>query len=508
MGLKVLHVSLISILLIALPSCNNRRNINTQTGEELLNILILTADDLAYNSIGAFGCLVENISPNIDRLASEGLRFTHAHVSSAVCQPCRQSLLTGLYPHNNGGEGFEPINDTITTLPELLKNAGYLNGILGKEIHHQPTDKFFWDYIPFRTDEDSIWRAGNSRNPDLFYEYSDKFFKMAKNQKKPFFLSANSHDPHRPFAGSANDSLDWNGNIPPITRRYKPDDIEMLGYLPEIPNVRKEVAQYYSTVYRCDLSIGAILKALEDNDLAESTLIIFLSDHGAAFPFSKAQCYLNSTKTPMIIKLPGTTVAGSVDNENLISTNDIMPTILEACGIITTLSLDGKSILPLVKNEDYEGREYIFTSFYQLFSKRRIPMRCLQNQNFGYIYNFWSDGEYPMSGDATGGLTWKAMMKAAESDPEIAKRVQLYRYRVKEEFYDFENDPNALNNLIDDPAYKSEIESFKGLMLTYMKKYRDPAFEAYRDRDKPEVIEQFMIDQIEKSKQTKPVEHF
>ena len=154
--LQILNVVPFSLFLMQNGSASAGNKVD-KADSKPLNILFLTADDLAYNSIGSFGCRVKDITPNIDRLAGEGLRFTHAHINSAVCQPCRQSLLTGLYPHNNGAEGFEPINENITTLPELLKKAGYLNGILGKEIHHQPTEKFFWDFIPFRTEKDSVW---------------------------------------------------------------------------------------------------------------------------------------------------------------------------------------------------------------------------------------------------------------------------------------------------------------------------------------------------------------
>lgn len=468
-----------------------------------LNILFLTADDLAYNSVGAFGCSLEDITPNIDKLAKGGIKFTNAHVASAVCQPCRQSLLTGLYPHNNGAEGFEPIHEDVTTLPEIMKEAGYLNGILGKEIHHQPTEKFFWDYIPFKTEKDSTWRKGHSRTPSLFYEYSMRFFDLVKKEQKPFFFQANSHDPHRPFTGSANDSSGWKGIPPPIINKYNNEDIEMLGYLPDIPEVRKEVAQYYNTVARCDQNIGGVMKALEESGLAKNTLIIFLSDHGASFPFSKSQCYLNSTKTPLIVQLPGMTGLSDKTKDQLISGNDIMPTILQLASIPVPENLDGRSFAPLILNKKYNERSHIFTSYYQIFAKIRYPMRCIQNEEFGYIYNFWSDGELEMTGDATGGLTWKAMNNAAKSDPEIAKRVALYRHRVREEFYYFKNDPDALNNLIDDPAYRNTIDQFRDLMSQMMVKYNDPAYEAYRDRNEQGIIEKFMKTQREQAKNTK-----
>lgn len=109
------------------------------------NILLITADDLNYDSLGSYGCQVPNITPNLDRLAAEGLKFNHAHVNIAVCQPCRQSIMTGRYPHRNGAEGFDPIADDVPTLQEQLRAAGYLNGILGKEIHLRPKHRYCWD---------------------------------------------------------------------------------------------------------------------------------------------------------------------------------------------------------------------------------------------------------------------------------------------------------------------------------------------------------------------------
>ncbi|RPI41381.1 MAG: hypothetical protein EHM46_06485, partial [Bacteroidetes bacterium] len=469
------------IYLLALAACTGRER------DGMPNILMVTADDLAYNSVGAFGCKVQGITPNIDRLAEEGIRFEHAFVNTAVCQPCRQSWLTGRFPHNNGAEGFEPVDTEVPTLPEQLRSLGYINGILGKEIHHQPVERFFWDFIPFKTETDSVWRKGNSRDPGLFYRYSSSFFQMAREQKKPFFLIANSHDPHRPFIGSHEDTLTWGENMPPVTRQFGPGEIEMLGYLPDIEKVRKEVAQYYGNVYRCDENIGSVLKALSESGLEKNTLVIFLSDHGAAFPFSKSQCYLNSTRTPLIIKWPGKIHPGSVDSTHFVTGIDLMPTLMEAAGLAPLAGFDGRSFLPLLFNGEQDDREYAYAAFYQIFARIRYPMRCIQDKDFGYIYNFWSDHRQEIRGDATGGITWKAMVEAAQTDPAIAERVALYRYRVPEEFYDFRNDPDGLHNLVDDPAYASRLDEFRQKMLEMMEKYRDPALEAFRDREQPGV---------------------
>jgi N-sulfoglucosamine sulfohydrolase len=471
--------------------------------EAKCNVLIVTVDDMTYNSLGVFGCKIPGISPNIDKLAEQGMRFTYAFNNTAVCQPCRQSLQTGRYPHNNGAEGFEPIDEDVPTLTEQLKKAGYINGILGKEIHHQPVEKFFWDYIPFITEPDSIWRNGASRDPMLFHTYSTNFFKLAKEQNKPFFLIANSHDPHRPFVGSSEYVKEFGANKTPISRQFRPDEVDVFGYLPDIPDVRKEVAQYYGSVYRADQNIGAVLDALNESGMADNTLVIFLSDHGAAFPFSKSQCYFNSDRTPLIIKWPHKIKPGSVDSTHLISGIDLMPTVLDALGVPLVPNLDGRSYLPLFFGKKQNNRNYVYTTYYQIFGNIRYPMRCIQDKNFGYIYNFWSDGKKAISGDATGGLTWKAMVKAAQYDSAIAERVELFKHRVPEEFYDFKNDPDALHNLIHDPAYADRIQALRDKMLEVMNNCKDPAVQAFKNRDKAGIIKEFMIQQDIKASQSK-----
>ena len=104
----------------------------------LSNVLLITVDDLNYDSVGCFGCQVDDITPNIDKLASEGVRFNNSHVTIAVCQPSRSVLLTGRYPHHNGARGFEEIDASVTTLTQVLHREGFLNGIIGKEDHVAP----------------------------------------------------------------------------------------------------------------------------------------------------------------------------------------------------------------------------------------------------------------------------------------------------------------------------------------------------------------------------------
>jgi len=457
------------------------------------NVLLITADDLNYDSVGCYGCAVPQITPNIDRLAGQGMRFANAHVNIAVCQPCRQSIMTGRYPHRNGAEGFEPIDPDVPTLQEMLHNAGYVNGILGKEVHLRPKNKFCWDY--YITEGQLASGAGIGRSPERYAKYSRAFFDLAKDRDQPFFLMANSHDPHRPFAGSDQEKRSWGHDLPEFTRQFKGEEVPIPHFLPYLPRIRKEVAEYYTSVYRCDQTAGAVMAALKESGLAENTMVMFLSDNGMALPFSKANCYLSSTKTPWIVVWPGKVKPGLVDSEHFISGIDYMPTALDAAGIGPVDGMDGFSFLPLLSGNEQPRREYVFTEFHRTFAGRCFPMRCVQGERFGYIFNFWAGKTDAMRMDSTSGLTFNAMKEAGKSDPEIAARVALFEYRVPEEFYDFEKDPGALNNLISDPQYQDEIEKMRHLLREHMIHTKDPALQTFLDRDNPAAIDAFMSDQ-------------
>ena len=463
------------------------------------NILLITADDMNWDALGCFGGRTPEITPNIDRLASEGIRFEHAHVTIAVCQPSRSVLMTGRYPHRNGAEGFQPINTSVPTLQEQLHKAGYIQGILGKVKHLAPPEKFKWDMVEDYQD------LGCGRNPELYYKYAGDFFRQAASRKQPFFIMANSHDPHRPFHGSEQEQKKFVKvlkDIPAPSRVYKDQEIEVPGFLPELPDVRKEIAQYYSSVRRCDDTVGAVLRALSESGQAGNTLIMFLSDNGMALPFAKTNCYLHSTRTPWIAAWPGRIKPGTVDKQHFISGIDFMPTALDAAGAAGAAApggMDGSSFLPILLGKQQPERDKVFTQFHQTSGRNRYPIRCVQGYRFGYIFNPWSDGQRVFKNESQSGLTFNAMKIAAQKDDSVAARVKLFQYRTVEEFYDFKNDPDGLHNLIDDSRYKEEIDKLRRELLEWMKKNDDPALNSFKNRTSPAALKKFMAEQDARS---------
>ena len=455
------------------------------------NILLIVGDDLNCSTTPMFGCKVPDLMPNIERLSKEGMLFRQAHVVSGASQVSRGGIMTGLYPHSSGIDGFYHTTKNIPTVQETLRANGYHLGIICKVAHSTPKESITWDM----TVDGPATKQG--RDPKVYYENMTAFFKECNKNGKPFFFMANSIDPHRPFAGSLQEKqkMGKNRSYPDPKRMYKPEEIEVPGFVPDLPEVREEAAQYFSSVHRLDESVGQMLRALKESGLEDNTIIFFISDNGMSMPFSKTNCYLHSTRTPLIVKYPGVTKPGSEDDVHFVNGIDFMPTWFEAAGIPVPSSIQGKSFLPVLRGEKQSGREMIFTEFTENSGRAREPMRAVQDKKYGYIYNVWSDGQRQFKSETTAGLTFNAMVAAGATDQAIQDRVDLFLYRVKEEFYDYEKDPDALKNLIDDPAYQKEVDKYRKIMENHLEATKDPILAPFRKRNDDAFTSSYMADQ-------------
>ena len=449
------------------------------------NILMIVADDMNWDSPGCFGGGADDITPNIDKLASEGMRFLHAYVNVSICTPSRSAMLTGLYPHNNGAEGFQRIHPGTPTLPALLNEAGYMCGTVGKPLSQE--EIFRWSVAyrwPGAGDEDR-W----GRDPAVYRVFCKRFFKMAKTAHQPFFLMANSHDPHHPF-GKGRATREPNERAA-SSRAFRAEEVRLPGLLPDLPGVRKEFAAYCTSVRRLDDMAGAVLDELEKAGLAAETIVVFLSDHGMPFPGAKMNCYPDSVRTPLVIRWGGKVKRAAVDRSHMVSMIDLQPTLLEAVGL-EPMKSEGRSFLPLLRGERQEGRDAIFAQFYHIHGKDALPMRSVIARDAAYVFNPWSNGERQFT--RLGGPAFAAMVNAAEHDPAMAARIKHLRLRTVEEFFDLSKDPNCLSNLIGSDDHKAQIEALRTKLRKWMAETRDPALEAFDKRDQPEALDQFVQD--------------
>jgi N-sulfoglucosamine sulfohydrolase len=381
--------------------------------------------------------------------------------------------MTGRWPHRNGAEGFEPIADGVPVLTTLLADAGYRTGIVGKVAHLQPTERFGWDHAVDMAD------LGMGRDPRRYEDEMRAFVEAAG--ESPWFLMFNAHDPHRPFHGAEDvgrffDAQQQAG-IPAPSRIFSAEEAgEVPGYLPDVPDVRREYAQYLSSARRCDDVVDRALGALDDLGLAENTVVVFLSDNGMAFPFSKANCYLQSTRTPFIVRWPGEAEAGRRVAGPFVSMLDLFATFCEIAGADAAPN-DGSSLVLLLTGRTAEHRDHVVTVFHETAGKRRYEMRCVQDGTYGYIWNGWADGETDYQAENMMGLSWPAIREAAEKDPDIARRVAFYQRRQVEELYDLDADPNALHDL---SAERPDVLTrMRDALRAWMRDTADPRLDLY-----------------------------
>ena len=461
-------------------------------GADRPNILLLTVDDMSCDSVGVFGSKLADTTPNMDKLASQSLRFAHAHVTVGNCMPCRNVMFSGLYSHNNKVEGFYQVKDPgWPHLVDLMKGAGYFTGIRGKVSHSAPYQPYAWDANLDTLPDGS---KGHMKDPKSYGISTADGIAKAKAAGKPFCLAVNISDPHKPFWSKAR-----GGGKDPYTpsRIFKASEVPVPGFLFDDPQVREELALYYSSVRRADDCVGQVLAALKASGEMDNTVVMFMSDHGMPLPFAKTQLYHHSTHTPWMVRWPGVTKAGSVDKQHMISAVDFLPTILDITGTKYPERLDGRSYLPLLKGGTQEGRDHVIKEYNENAGRSRDPMRGVQTKKYLYLFNPWSNGERVFATATTGTVTYRRMVDLASSSKTLSARLDLYKHRVPEELYDVVKDPDCLENLIEHPEHENELKKLRATLDAWMIKSNDPILEAFRKRKDRSFVEAY-VQKLEK----------
>ena len=439
---------------------------HAQQSSEPVNFLIITADDMNWDSVGCYGSTLKGITPNIDKLAKQGIRFEHAHVASTACYPSRSAISTGRRGHRSGGEGFFYLRfPNVPTVQQILHDNGYRVGILGKVKHSTPYEDTPWDLA-----------KEMGRDTNEFEKETAAFIDQSLAAKKPFYLIVNSHDPHRPYF-KIDRTLTGAGDEP--SRVYKTDEIPVHPTLPDHPDVRYELACYFSTVRRFDDVVGRMAKVLEERKLTKNTMIVVLSDHGMAMPSAKSNCYVQSTRTPFIVRWDGKVTPGQIDSDHMISTMDILPTILETANIKNPGGMDGRTLTPLLKGQKQDNRDHIFTQYYMKIGQTNYQMRAVQNKDFMFLFNPWHNGKPVYNTSSMGGSCFATMVQLGKKDPVWAARADYLLKRVPEEFFDLRKDPHCLTNLIDGGKHQTQIKTFKTMLAAHLNRSEDPMAEVF-----------------------------
>ncbi len=412
------------------------------------NILFLLSDDHSYPFLSCYGDT--NVkTPNIDRLAAEGMKFHRFFTAAPQCVLSRAALMTGRSPVAARMIRFSsPLPAEEITLPEVLRDsAGYTTGICGRGYHLDGSGKksafeqaVFKKYglETFAERVDYLNKGGDAEVVNQICEFLD-----ARPADKPFFMWANYSDPHHV----------WNAE-PKF--RPAPSSLKLPGYWPDLPGVREQVADYCAEINRVDMRIGQAIAALEQRNLLDSTIIIFAGDNGAALPHGKGSLYDPGSNVPFVVRWPGVTKAGS-ESMALVSGEDLAPTLLEAAGAPVPARMNGKSIYGLLKGQPFSPREYLFVargphgsaSVKLGVSNAPYDMgRAVRSDRYKLIYNCTPWLPYgPV--DSSGGAAWKDI-KAADAAGKLSPGLHATYFvapRPVYEFYDLQSDPSELNNI-------------------------------------------------------------
>jgi len=284
------------------------------------NIVICLGDDHSWHDIGCYGSK-DAKTPNIDRIARKGMRFTHAFTATAMCAPTRSQLYTGLYPVRNGAyPNHSFVYPNVKSIPHYFADLGYRTALAGK-THIGPRESFPFEYLPGDVKSIEKWINDVGQNP--------------------FFLIFASNNPHAPHPKR------------PEGSPFDPEKIWLPPYLVDTPETRELYADYLYHITLLDHEIGSILDVIEKRGHEDNTLFIYTSEQGSGFPFSKWTCYDAGLHVAFVARWPGVIKSGSVTHA-MIQYVDVVPTLIEAAGGIPPKELDGRSFLKVLKGEKDE----------------------------------------------------------------------------------------------------------------------------------------------------------
>lgn len=398
------------------------------------NFLIILADDCTFSDLAIYGG-VNAKTPNIDRLASEGLVFERAYVTAAMCQPCRAELYTGQQPMRNGCAWNHSASRPGTrSLPHHLAPAGYRTGIAGK-VHVQPKDCYPFEDVP-GFDSNAV------RAPTNPHDLAGIKAFMGRDKTQPFCLVVGLTEPHVPWVmGDAS-------QYPQRTLKLPPN-------IADTPKTREDFASYLAEITYMDAQVGEILAALEESGAAQDTLVLFTSEQGSQFPGNKWTCWDTGLHTALVARWPGKIASGS-RTKALVQYADVTPTLLDLVGVKTEHVFDGASFAAVLQGKSDKHREFAYAAHNNIPEGPAYPIRSITDGEWRYIRNLAPEEIYIekhlmglMGGATVHNPYWSSWMATALDRPATYHLVKRYIRRPAEQLYHTAADPAELNDLAD-----------------------------------------------------------
>ena len=441
------------------------------------NIVVAIADDWGWPHASTYGDPVVQ-TPTLDRLAREGVLFDHAYAASPSCTPSRAALLTGQWHWRleESANLWGTLRFTYPTYPDVLERAGYHVGLQGK------------GWGPGRVEP-----GGRAHNPAGRSYESLEAFLAARPPGAPFCFWFGSSDPHRDYETGAG-------------RRagIDPARVPLSPHLPDAPEVRSDVADYYDEVQRFDRDVAALLRVLESRGELDRTVVVMTSDNGMPFPRCKANLYDCGVRVPLAIRWPSMASAGRRVGA-FVSLQDLAPTLLELAGAPIPPGTTGRSLVPLLSSPPgsaVAGRDHVVTGKERHVPGQEAPdlggtpSRAIRTGDFLYIRNFrpdrWPAGTPDADkavikgrwlADCDNGPTKSYLVDHQQDDATLQRLWNLaFAKRPEEELYDLRQDPHQLRNVADDTSYASTKARLWDRLAAELRETGDPRVAGGADR--------------------------
>ena len=427
------------------------------------NIVLIIADDMAWDDSSPYGHPTLP-TPNLQRLADEGMRFEKAFVTISSCSPSRASIITGQYPTTTDADELHwPLPEDKFTFVEMLKSSGYWTGAAGKWHLGEAMKSRFDSVLEVDTSGFQLPTGKDAKSGKFKETLSGEaqsgcadWIKLinSREKDKPFFLWLAALDPHRPYHPNINPS-----NFPAA-------DVQIPPYHPDTPGVRADYQLYYEEIIRLDRYVGVVIDHLKEQGVDGNTMICFFSDNGRPFPRDKTTLYDSGIRTPFLVRWPDIVEPGSVCRE-LVSTVDIARTALSIARIENiTPNFKGRSFLPQLVDASKPGREYVFAE--KNWHDFEDHARAVRNKRYKYIRNYYDDLPLTPPADAVRCPTYLEMKRLGRESRLLPHQLTCFMTpRDKEELYDTETDPFELRNLAGEERFSSILEAMRSALKSW-----------------------------------------
>ena len=448
------------------------------------NILWLSAEDISPH----IGCYGDNnaITPNLDRLARQGVMYTNAFTTAGVCAPCRSGIITGMYQTTLGTHHMRcnaKLPKFLKPLPIFLREKGYYC------TNNSKTDYQF-------SSTNQIWDASSSKA-----HWKDR------SSDQPFFSVFNFTGCHESGIASNTKYRSVTKNLKQ-TERQDPLELKLPPYYPDTPIVREDWKRNYELITAMDEWVGEHLRALKASGEADNTIVFFFSDHGVGLPRAKRWLYDSGTHIPLIVRIPNffrassQGVPGTLDQQ-LVSSIDLAPTVLKLAGIAVPDYMQGRAFLG---KQLKVNREYVFGARDRM-DERYDVIRMVRDKRFRYIRNYEPlKPYYQYMNTPEKGATMKEIRRSEKSD-NLPSAARLFSAKKKpiEELYDLKTDPHEIRNLSNDPNYIQQLKKMRQAHYKWVHETRDiglipepeivkreslygSRYEILRQKDSPDMI--------------------